>query len=843
MPKIKQINNNYTSGIISPVLNSRIDFKKTQNGLESCNNMKVMVEGGLSNRPGSLFSVEVKDSSKTTVLIPFRAGLSGNYVLEFGDLYMRVHKKAGVVVEADDNITAITKANPAVVTCGTHGLSDGDQVYITDAGGMTEINDSRLYYTVANKTATTFEVQDRDGNNVDSTAFTTYTSGGEVNKIFTLTTIYAQADLEELRWVQNQDTLTITHQDYSPRDFKRTSDVDWTITSYMKDAAESGTTLISDDGPYQSINSETTTFTLSGGSYAPGDTPTLTSSAITGINSDTGFQTTDVGRLVRIKDTGGDWGWGEITARASTTSVTLTVKGTETLDGDAHTDWRLGAWSDTTGFPRISTYFQQRQWFFSTEEELDRIDSSAINDFRSFSPETTDDDAISIFLPLNEVNAIYWATGSGSRLRIGTSSQIWSIWGGSDNTAITPTNVQASPEEKTKSKNIHPIDLGNLTLFLNSAGKKLNELFYSFEQDSLITRNLTILSDDRLGDLGDTTDTGVTRLAYQETPYPYIWCIKKDGSLAGLTYAREEGVIGWSDHSIGGSDVLVKSISTLYDDVEDIIFMVVQRTIDGVTRQYVEKLDTLFRGRAVELSKFFDSIVEEEGDDLVATLTLSAVSGSGVTATAGSAVFTSADIGRVIRSGDGRGIITSFTSTSIVVINATDTFSSTSIASGAWDISVNSIDGLDYLEGETVRIIANGGQHPDRTITNGSISLDAQYNKIIIGLDYTKDFQLLKREGGSALSTNIGSKTKISDVYVSFFETVGGLVGTDPTKTDDILMRKGNNEMGKGIEPQTGISNRKPPGGWLDVLTLYYKQPNGLPSTILSTTFKCEVND
>lgn len=846
MGKIKQINNNFTSGIVSPLLNSRIDFNKTQNALETCDNFKVLVEGGLTVRPGSLFSVEVKDSSKQAVLIPFRAGLSGNYVLEFGDLYMRVHKKAGVVVNASQAITAITKANPAVVTySGADTFAAGDRVYITGVVGMTEVNDTRIFYRVGtvDTALNTFTLLDRDGNNVNSTGFTTYVSGGSINEIFELTTPYVEADLESLRYTQNQDTLTITHQNYSPRDISRTSDIAWTITSYMKDAAAPSTTLIVNDGPYQATNTAATTLTPSGGAYATGDTPTVTASSTTGINADQGFLTTDIGRLLAI-DNAGARAWGEIVTRVSSTVVTVTVKGVTSFPSTAQTLWNLGAWSDTTGFPRLSTYFQQRQWFFSTKEELDRIDGSAINDFLGFAPDVDDADAISIFLPLSEVNAIYWVTGSGPKLRIGTSSQIWSVWGGSDNIAITPTNIVARPEEKTASKAVQPIDLGNITLFLNTSGKKLYELFYSFEQDALVTRNLTILSEDRLGNPGDITDLGVKKFTYQSTPFPYVWGIKHDGSLAGLTYARSEEVFGWTDHNIGGTNVVVESLATLYDDVEDIIFLIVKRTINGTTRRYVEKLDTLFRGRVVEDAIFFDSSVKVEGTNLAATLTLSAVSGSSVTATAGSAVFSSTDVGRVIKATTGRAIITGYTSTTVITVKIVETFLTVSLLSGEWNISISSVSGLKHLEGQTVRVLVNGGQlASDKTVSSGAISLGGQYNKVIVGLDYTKQFKLLRREGGSDLGTNLGSRVKISDLFITYFETVGGQVGTDSSSIDAMVFRKGTDLPGKGIEPQSGTDRRKPPGGWQDDLSAYYKQPNGLPSTILSMTFKAEVND
>lgn len=71
------------------------------------------------------------------------------------------------------NITAISQANPAVVTAAGHGLANGDVVYITGVLGMTEVNDQ--FFTVANATPNTFELS-----GIDSTAYGAYTSGGTV---------------------------------------------------------------------------------------------------------------------------------------------------------------------------------------------------------------------------------------------------------------------------------------------------------------------------------------------------------------------------------------------------------------------------------------------------------------------------------------------------------------------------------------------------------------------------------------------------------------------------------------------------------------------------------------
>lgn len=81
-------------------------------------------------------------------------------------------------------ITGATQADPCVITTAAHGLSTGDRVRITMVGGMVELNaDSRNPYRVVVLSATTFSLQDIYGNDIDSTGFTAYTSGGVVTKL------------------------------------------------------------------------------------------------------------------------------------------------------------------------------------------------------------------------------------------------------------------------------------------------------------------------------------------------------------------------------------------------------------------------------------------------------------------------------------------------------------------------------------------------------------------------------------------------------------------------------------------------------------------------------------
>jgi hypothetical protein len=103
------------------------------------------------------FVAEVANSANKTRLIPFEFSTTQTYMLEFSNLKMRVYKDSGAVLEGDKTISAITKANPAVVTATGHGYSNGDEVVISSVGGMTEVNGKR--FLVADKTTNTFELQ------------------------------------------------------------------------------------------------------------------------------------------------------------------------------------------------------------------------------------------------------------------------------------------------------------------------------------------------------------------------------------------------------------------------------------------------------------------------------------------------------------------------------------------------------------------------------------------------------------------------------------------------------------------------------------------------------------
>ena len=82
-------------------LDGRTDFAKYSTGAKTLENFLVHPQGSATRRVGTKFIAEVKDSSKKTRLIPFEFSTVQTYVLEFGDLYMRVYKDQGQVLSVD----------------------------------------------------------------------------------------------------------------------------------------------------------------------------------------------------------------------------------------------------------------------------------------------------------------------------------------------------------------------------------------------------------------------------------------------------------------------------------------------------------------------------------------------------------------------------------------------------------------------------------------------------------------------------------------------------------------------------------------------------------------------
>ena len=743
---------NFTGGELSPRLDGRNDLTKYASGCKTLENFVVYPHGAAARRPGTTFVAEVASSANKTRLIPFEFSTTQTYMLEFSNLKMRVYKDSGAVLEGDKTISAITKANPAVVTATGHNYSNGDEVVISGVVGMTEVNGKR--FLVADKTTNTFELQDKDGVDINSSSFTTYTSGGVSNKVFEITTPYTTAQLFDLKFAQSADVMYITHPEHEVEKLSRTGHTAWTLTDvdFTK-------------GPMQDANITTTT--LNPGQSAVGTGIALVASAVTGINSGSGFLATDVGRFVFLSG-----GYAKITGVTDTTNATIEIL--VALSGASATaDWRLGAFSDTTGHPSCVTFFEQRLVFAGTTNQPQTIFFSKSGDYENMDANlggtVADDDAIIYTIASNQVNAIRFMTATRT-LIIGTAGGEFTVSGGGTDNAITPTNILIKKQSNHGAANVDAIAVGNATLFLQRAKRKIRELAYNFDVDGYIAPDMTILAE-------HISEGGLTQMAYQQEPNQIIYAVRGDGELVALTYQREQQVTAWHRHIFGGvfgsGNAVCESVAVIpTDDTEYEVYVIVKRTINGATRRFVEYINN------------FD--------------------------------FTETD-------------------------NTTFNFLDSSLAySGS---AVTTISGLDHLEGQTVSILANGATHPDKTVSNGSITLDRSSTNVKVGLSYSSILQTMRLDAGSQNGTSQGKTKRIYDITVRMFETIGVEVGPDLSNMERIPFRSSADLMDEGIPPFTGDKAVEFRGNYDTDGFIFVRQTQPLPLTILSLYPELQTND
>ena len=220
---------NFTAGELSPRLDGRTGLEKYFNGCKTLENMVIHPHGGASRRPGTNFVSEVKSSANKTRLIPFEFSTTQTYMMEFGNQYIRFHKDNGIITETGKSISAITKANPGVVTASSHGYSNGDYVILSGIVGMTELNGRQ--FKVSSVTTNTFALQDMDGNNFNTSSLTTYTSGGTAFRIYQIASPYTTAQLFEIKYAQSADVMYLVHPSVAIQKLTRTGHTSWSISA------------------------------------------------------------------------------------------------------------------------------------------------------------------------------------------------------------------------------------------------------------------------------------------------------------------------------------------------------------------------------------------------------------------------------------------------------------------------------------------------------------------------------------------------------------------------------------------------------------------------------------
>jgi hypothetical protein len=592
-----------------------------------------------------------------------------------------------------------------------------------------------------------------------------YTLGGQLlsgGSPYEVVTPYTAADLHELTFTQSADVLYIAHRNYKPRKLSRLGPTNWTLS-----------TITTKDGPYLQLNTTTTTLT-----------PSVTTGSGTLTASASLFTTEDVGRQVRVQHST-TWGSATITAFTSATVVSITVNnafGATT----ASALWRLGAWYGTEGssstarYPGAVTFNQDRLTFGSTWADPNRIDASNSGDYENFTPtkadgSVVDSNALAFALNASKVNAINWLISDEWGLLAGTASSEWVIAASTTQVALTPTNVNAKQVTTYGGTSVPPVRIGKSTLFVQRTKRKLREMTYQFTLGTFQAPDISLVSE-------HLTKSGIKEMAVQLAPHATVWLVTNDGVLVGIIYDKDQDVVGWHRHQLGGFSntgqtlpPIVESISVIPNQNidRDDLWVVVRRSINGSTVRMVELMEKYW----------------EDGDTLP------------------DAYFV--DCGATY--------------------------------SGA---ATSTITGLTWLVGQTVSVLGDGSVHPDCLVdSGGSITLQRNVTKAQIGLGYNSTGKTMRIEAGGADGPAQGKIKRIHRSIFRFFQSVGLNVQSTGQPAYPQPWRTSADLMDNPVALYTGDKRWSWDGTYELEGQVSWTQSDPLPSNVLMVSAQLDTQD
>lgn len=640
----------FNAGEFSPRMAARVDLAQYRFAGETFENLLLLQQGGFMRRPGTKYINAVKTESLVTELIPFVFSTIQAYMIESGNAYFRFYKTLAQITVPDTDAVITNGTFPAGITdwdersTGTASIAHdatnlrlnlvgatasiawAEQDVTTTSTGVEHVLRFTVYGVAGDFIQLRIGTSSTGNELIDdfslgvgehSIAFTPSASPFYVqfrnsalktvqiddvslidNNPMEVTTPYATDDLPLIKHAQTADILYLVHPDYRPRRLLRLGDRSWSLEEV--DFA---------DGPYLTTNVTATTLT-------PGATTglgqTLTASSEDGINGGQGFLSTDVGRLVRIQHST-TWGYGVITAVSSTTVATMDIK-RDFGAATAQSSWTLGAWSDTTGWPRAVTFYESRAAYGGTMEQPQTFWLSQSGDFQNMQPDSTagaveSDDAINRTVASQTVNAILWLL-TADKLVAGTSSNQVLARSTLDDEPITPANFIAKPKTTRSCADINAVAIDEAAIFAQRGKRKLLA-FGRLEGDAYQAFDLTVYAE-------HVTRGNISKLVYQEEPHSIVWVLREDGVLSALTYRPEQQVIGWSRHILGGTDMVVESIASIpgsgTTEARDELWIIVKRTINSATHRYIEVFERDYEdGDSSEDAFYLDSGITYSG--------------------------------------------------------------------------------------------------------------------------------------------------------------------------------------------------------------------------------------
>lgn len=901
MPSTRVYSRSFAGGELSPEMFGRIDDVKFQTGAAKMRNFIATPQGPAENRPGTQFVAETKDSTKRARLIPFTYSTTQTMVLEVGDQYIRFHTQ-GATLQAGSP-AAYNGATAYVI--GDLVSSGGTNYYcIAPTTGNAPPNATYWYPLPSSAYEIPTPYLEADIPTIH------YVQSADV-----LTLVHPNYAPRELRRLGATTWTLSTISFVAPVAVPGAP----TVTASRGDAlnitgiTQANPGVITTVGNHgfavgDSIYVNGGTMTQLAGFYLVNSVPAANTLSVKAYDTGVPVNTTTYtawssGGFVQFGDKSLDFdNYYVVTAIAqnavdeSAASPSGNVINNLNAIGAKNTiSWSavsgalryniykrqsglygyIGQTASTSfdddniapdmgitppivetpfvgagNYPRAVSYFEQRRIFAGTNNAPQTMwmTRSGTESDLSYTLPSKDSDRINIRVAAREANTINHIVPL-TQLLLLTSAAEWRV-SPVNSDVLTPSTISVRPQSYIGANDVQPEIVNNTVVYCAARGGHVRELGYSWQASGFVTGDLSI----RAAHLFDDLD--ITDMCYSKAPQPILWFVSSNGNLLGLTYMPEQQIGAWHQHDTDG---VFETTTAVAEGSEDRVYVIVKRTIGGVTKRYVERMASR-QITTLDRCFFVDCGLTYDGNNATATtVTVSGGTTWGpsdvLTITASSALFqfpsTSTpptDINDAIVLTDAAGnkyrlriIGTSSTTVATARVDVTLPVALRNTATTVWAFARDTVGGLTHLEGKTVSILADGAVQPQRIVSGGSVTIDRAAVVIHVGLPYQSDLQTLPAVM-SLDGYGQGRYKNVNKAYIRVFKSSGIFVG--PT-ADRLVEAKQRTTEPYGTPPSLKSDeidvDLKP--AWRAGGQVYLRQADPLPLSVVGLTLEVVLGD
>lgn len=563
MPRFVEIQTNFSTGELDPLLRARVDLQAYNNALAKATNVLIQPQGGIKRRPGTKYIAELPSNAADGVrLVPFQFSVDDSYMLVFVHQRMYVIKNGVVQTNINgsgNDYLTVSSITSSIVDdmCWTQSAD----TLIVVHPDLQPVRITRTSDTAWTATTITFDSIPKYAFNIDF-----HTNNGS-----TLTPSAVSGNITL--------TASTTHHDSGAAQAGTSTTITLKATASSTDDVYNGmyVTITSGTGSGQIrliedyVGSTKVATVVEAWTTAPDATSNYSVTTWTTQSVDQYVNATPQGRA-------------RIVRYVSSTVVEAVTEypffSTSAIDAGR---WELehgyvDVWSSGKGWPRTVTFHEGRLYFGGSKSRPSTIWGSKIGLFFDFVPtENLDDDAVEATLDTNDLNVITDIISSRDFQVFTTGGEFFVPQQGSDPiTPLTFTFKNVSRNGIKPGTRVQSVESGSV--YIQRQGKSLNEFVFNDTQLTYITQRISLLSGHLLK---GPQRIAMRRATSTEEGDLLLITNTTDGSMAAFSIMRSQQITAPSEFITDGVflDVGV--------DVTE-IYTVVKRTFNGVARYFVE---------------------------------------------------------------------------------------------------------------------------------------------------------------------------------------------------------------------------------------------------------------